>query len=119
MSKTVTSDSSIVLTADAGIGLGIDRTGKPVSVLGGIAVGVSATSGKNTETIRVDHGPICEAKSGAAIDGTNPYVQWDATGRLIPYTAGAGIFAAGILAQAGNTATAADQWVRFYPAIFK
>lgn len=121
MSKTAVDVSSIVLTGNVPqIGLGVDATGKLVAADGGVAIGVSAQTGIINDTIRVDHGPICEALSGAAIDiATVTQVMWDATARLVPYTAAAGRRAAGTVArQQGAPITAAGQWVRFYPDNF-
>lgn len=118
MSKVAVDVSSIVLTADVpNIGLGINPDGAVVSIQGEIAIGVSAQTGVVGDTIRIDHGPLLEALSGASIPIGTVALMWNATGKLIPYVAGSGVHSAGLLAP-NSSATGANQWVRFYPHEF-
>ncbi len=103
---------TIVATGNGSKGRGVTRIGAQAGAAAAI-IGIADTSFVTGDALRVIVGVSADAEAGAAIDGVEARLATDATGRMVPWTAG--IVAALLVPKPGNTATAAGQPVEVIP----
>jgi hypothetical protein len=115
MSKQKQSIGSISFTSTGAIARYryINRLGAQAATEGALGLGFATKPIVSGEVCRIDFGST-EAESGAIIDGTNPNLMTDVTGRMIPYVAAANKSICAIL-KPGQTASAAGQVIEVIP----
>jgi hypothetical protein len=79
------------------------------------AIGWSEYDFRAGANIEVNKGPTVMAEAGGIIDGTTPTLKTDATGRLVPTTAGTDVVVA--IVKPGQTASQAGVIVEVIPTI--
>lgn len=112
MAQQATLTMTVVATSNGSKGRGITWAGAQAGA-GAAIVGIADTNYVTGEAVRVIVGLSADAEAGAAIDGVETRLATDATGRLIPWTAG--IVAARLVPKPGNVAAAAGQFVEVVP----
>lgn len=112
MSQQATVVMTVVATAAGLKGRGVTWTGAQAGAAAAIC-GIADHNYVLGDAVRVVVGASADAEAGAAIDGVETRLATDATGRLVPWTAG--IVAARLMPKTGNVATAAGQIVEVVP----
>jgi hypothetical protein len=112
MAQQATLVMTVVATGAGAKGRGVTWTGAQAGAAVAI-VGIADHSFMIGDAVRVIVGASADAEAGAAIDGLETRLATDATGRLVPWTAG--IVAARLVPKPGNLATAAGQFVEVVP----
>lgn len=112
MAQQATRVLSIVATGTITKGRAVAWNGTQAGAASPI-IGIADHNAVAGDAVRVIAGATAEAEAGAVIDGVETRLATDAQGRLVPWTAG--VVAARLLPNPGNTASAAGIFVEVVP----